>query len=53
MSLLETGEIRHYNYGEQSDAGSFYISSKDNGEIWSKATPSPFHNTITMQLSVD
>ncbi len=36
LSLLETGEIRHYNYGEQADAGSFYLSSKDNGETWKK-----------------
>ena len=28
LSLLETGEIRHYNYGEQAEPGSFYLSSR-------------------------
>ena len=34
LSRLETGEIRHYNYGEQSLPGNFYLSSKDNGLTW-------------------
>lgn len=36
ISLLETGEIRHYNYGEQAEPGSFYISSTDKGFTWKK-----------------
>ena len=36
LSLLETGEIRHYNYGEQAEPGSFYLSSADNGHTWKK-----------------
>lgn len=36
LSLLETGEIRHYNYGEQADGGTFYLSSKDKGLTWTK-----------------
>ena len=31
LSKLETGEIRHYNFGEQALPGNFYLSSKDNG----------------------
>lgn len=34
LSLLESGEIRHYNYGEQAEAGSFYLSSHDKGITW-------------------
>ena len=34
LSRLETGEIRHYNYGEQAVPGNFYLSSKDNGLTW-------------------
>ena len=29
LSLLPTGELRHYNYGEQADAGCFYLQSMD------------------------
>lgn len=36
LSFLETGEIRHYNYGEQAEPGSFYLSSTDNGSTWKK-----------------
>ena len=36
LSKLETGEIRHYNYGEQAVAGNFYLSSKDNGLTWKR-----------------
>lgn len=36
LSLLESGEIRHYNYGEQADEGTFYLSSKDKGLTWTK-----------------
>ena len=36
LSLLETGEIRHYNYGEQAEAGTFYLSSDDKGLTWTK-----------------
>lgn len=36
LSLLESGEIRHYNYGEQAESGSFYISSTDKGETWKR-----------------
>ena len=48
LSLLETGEIRHYNYSEQAEPGSFYLSSTDNGETWKKVnTPKeiPFADT--------
>lgn len=48
LSLLETGEIRHYNYGEQAEPGSFYLSSTDNGHTWKKVnTPKeiPFADT--------
>ena len=48
LSLLETGEIRHYNYGEQAEPGSFYLSSADNGRTWKKVnTPKeiPFADT--------
>ncbi len=34
LSMLENGEIRHYNYGEQAEPGSFYISSTDKGLTW-------------------
>lgn len=36
LSLLEDGEIRHYNYGEQAEPGSFYLSSRDKGFTWKK-----------------
>ena len=36
LSRLETGEIRHYNYGEQALPGNFYLSSKDNGLTWKR-----------------
>ena len=36
LSLLPDGEIRHYNYGEQAEAGTFYISSIDGGKTWKK-----------------
>lgn len=36
LSLMEDGEIRHYNYGEQAEPGSFYISSTDKGFTWKK-----------------
>lgn len=36
LSLLENGEIRHYNYGEQAGAGTFYLSSMDKGLTWKK-----------------
>ncbi|HBT85132.1 MAG TPA: hypothetical protein DEB12_04405 [Porphyromonadaceae bacterium] len=36
LSLLENGEIRHYNYGEQAEIGSFYLSSRDKGITWEK-----------------
>jgi hypothetical protein len=36
LSMLEDGEIRHYNYGEQADAGTFYWSSRDKGFHWTK-----------------
>ncbi|MHC5310610.1 sialidase family protein [Myroides sp. LJL116] len=36
LSQLENGEIRHYNYGEQSLPGTFYLSSKDKGLTWDK-----------------
>ncbi len=36
LSLLENGEIRHYNYGEQAEPGSFYLSSTDKGTTWRK-----------------
>ncbi|ADV43976.1 hypothetical protein Bache_2002 [Bacteroides helcogenes P 36-108] len=36
LSILPNGEVRHYNYGEQAEAGSFYLSSKDGGHTWKK-----------------
>ncbi len=48
LSLLETGEIRHYNYGEQAEPGSFYLSSIDKGFTWKRVkTPKdiPFADT--------
>lgn len=48
LSLLESGEIRHYNYGEQAEAGSFYLSSHDKGSTWKRVnTPKeiPFADT--------
>lgn len=36
LSMLEDGEIRHYNYGEQAGAGTFYLSSTDRGLTWKK-----------------
>lgn len=36
LSLLEDGEIRHYNYGEQAEPGSFYLYSRDKGSTWKK-----------------
>lgn len=36
LSMMPDGELRHYNYGEQADAGSFYLSSRDHGLTWRK-----------------
>ena len=36
LSLLPDGELRHYNYGEQADPGSFYLRSTDKGLTWKK-----------------
>lgn len=36
LSQLDNGEIRHYNYGEQAEPGSFYLSSQDKGFTWKK-----------------
>lgn len=36
LSLLDNGEIRHYNYGEQAENGTFFLSSKDKGLTWVK-----------------
>lgn len=36
LSQLDDGEIRHYNYGEQAEAGTFYLSSRDGGLTWRK-----------------
>lgn len=36
LSLLESGEVRHYNYGEQAEPGTFYLSSMDKGLTWKK-----------------
>jgi len=36
LSLLDNGEIRHYNYGEQAVAGTVYLSSTDHGLIWKR-----------------
>lgn len=36
LSRMPDGEIRHYNYGEQAEAGSFYISSVDSGRTWKR-----------------
>ena len=36
LSRMPDGELRHYNYGEQADAGSFYLSSTDGGLTWRK-----------------
>ncbi len=34
LSLMPDGELRHYNYGEQAAAGTFYLSSRDSGMTW-------------------
>lgn len=36
LSLLENGEIRHYNYGEQAESGVFCLFSTDKGLTWKK-----------------
>lgn len=36
LSMLDNGEIRHYNYGEQAGAGTYYLSSMDKGLTWKK-----------------
>lgn len=36
LSIMPDKEIRHYNYGEQADPGTFYLSSRDNGLTWQK-----------------
>lgn len=36
LSRMPDGELRHYNYGEQADAGSFYLSSRDGGLTWQR-----------------
>lgn len=36
LSLLDNGEIRHYNYGEQAESGTFCLSSTDKGLTWKK-----------------
>lgn len=38
LSLLENGEIRHYNYGEQAESGTFCLVSTDKGLTWKKKT---------------
>ena len=49
LSLLETGEIRHYNYGEQAEAGTFYLSSDDKGLTWTKVN---IPNNIPFAISL-
>jgi len=41
LSLTESGELRHYNYGEQADPGTFYLSSTDKGLTWKKVRYTP------------
>lgn len=41
LSMLETGEIRHYNYGEQADPGTLYLSSFDKGLTWKEVSYTP------------
>lgn len=36
LSMLENGEIRHYNYGEQAESGTFCLFSTDKGLTWKK-----------------
>ncbi len=37
LSLMEDGEIRHYNYGENKEhAEPYYLSSRDAGKRWSR-----------------
>ena len=36
LSLLDNGEVRHYNYGEQAVAGAVYLSSADHGLTWKR-----------------
>ncbi len=37
LSRMESGELRHYNYGEQKrDEAPFYLSSRDNGFTWKR-----------------
>ena len=41
---LETGELRHYNYGHQgTEDGAFYLRSRDDGETWSRHLLPPGH----------
>jgi hypothetical protein len=40
LAVLEDGELRHYNYGEQRDETTWYIFSRDGGLTWRrKAVP--------------
>jgi len=39
LCMLESGEIRHYNYGEQRDEDTWYIHSLDGGLTWEKKAP--------------
>ena len=41
LSMLKDGEIRHYNYGEQAEPGTFYLSSRDKGLTWKKVPYTP------------
>lgn len=36
LAKMPNGELRHYNYGEQTDAGTFYLSSADSGMSWKR-----------------
>ncbi|AVM58103.1 exo-alpha-sialidase [Bacteroides heparinolyticus] len=53
LSMLKNGEIRHYNYGEQADPGTFYLSSMDKGLTWKKVryTPDMLFGDVRSPLS--
>lgn len=51
LSLMEDGEIRHYNYGSHpSDRHPLYLSSRDGGVTW-KSVPLPYELPYADQKS--
>lgn len=53
LSILKSGEIRYYNYGEQAEPGTFYLSSMDKGLTWEKIqyTPGMLFGDVRSPLS--